>query len=186
MAKKKSLSLIMSLVAIALAILTITTFFMPTIKRNDSENGKFSAMEICFVSKDKCEEKLKDAVKNLDKDGTAHYTYLSAIKSNEDTAKAIQTASWFHFTAMLFAIATIVLVVLSLFGKKLGLWAKLASILVVLCMLASLISVCGFLNVEILNTPVKESYKIGVASILGFISSILTTASLFINIKSKK
>jgi len=188
MAKSKNkINFLLSFIALAFCVLTIATFFIPTIKSNDDDGSfKYSSMEICFISQEAAEEKAAELNKNFDFESAYKYTKLASLKADEDTRSPLNLAGWLHFGAALTSIAGAILIILAMLGKKVSSIAKLILIIALGLMIGSLISLISFMNVEDYIFKIKDVYKVSAGIILGLISSIFAAVISFLKIKGKK
>ncbi len=186
MSKKSNLKTILSIVAIALCLLNIITFFIPAITTKKEEaKASFSSMEICFTSAESAKDKVAEATKKGDTEAFTKYTILYGMKENEDTKAKLNGAAWLHFVSVILSVGAIVCLALSMFGKNVGLIGKVLVLASLLCMIISLICYCSFLNLEILGVKVSEMYKHSAGAILGLIATIGASIVSFIPVAKK-
>lgn len=183
--KKNLLGTILAFVALALSVVTIVMFFVPTITTKDSENGSYSAYEICFISADKATELAKEETKNLNLDKAGHYTALALLKNSDDYSGKLNFAGWMGFVSAVAGIVVVVALLLQLFGINTGLLAGIAVLVMFAGALASIIGTASLMNVEVLSTPFSKNHGYGAGVIISLISSTLALACLAVK-KIKK
>lgn len=176
--KKNLLGTILAFVAVALSVVTLIMFFVPTISMKDSENCSYSAYEICFISADKATEMAKEETLNGNLNKTAHYSTLATLKKYDNYSGKLNFAGWMGFVSAVSAVIVIVAMILNLFGIKAGLIAGIAVLVMFASSLAGLIGTSSLLSVEVLSTPLKKTYSYGAGVIISFISSTLAVVSL--------
>ena len=111
---KKLLGTILSFVALALAVVSIVMFFVPTIKQKDSDNYSYSAAEICFISVEKAKDKATEETGNLNIEKAAHYTQLAMLKDSDDYKGKLVFSAWMEFVAAVAGLVLVVALVLSM------------------------------------------------------------------------
>lgn len=176
--KNKLLGTILSFVALALAVVSIVMFFVPTIKAKDSDNRAFSASEICFISVEKAKEKAQEETTNLNLNKAAHYTELASLKNNDNYKGKLGFAAWMEFTAAVAGLVLVVALLLSLFKINTALLAGIAVLVMFAASLAALIGVGALMNVEVVSTKFSEGYQFGAGVIVAFVTSALSFGSL--------
>lgn len=175
---KKLLGTILSFVALALAVVSIVMFFVPTIKSKDSDNFSYSAAEVCFISVEKAKDKAQEETKNLNLNKAAHYTQLAALKNSDDYKGKLGFAAWMEFVAAVAGLVLVVALFLAMFKIKTALLSGIAALVMFAASLAALIGVGALMNVEVASTKFSEAYKFGAGVIVAFITSTLSAASL--------
>lgn len=171
---KKLLGRILEFVALALAVVTIAMFFVPTIKAKDSDSFSYSASQICFVSADKASENSKDELANGNLEKSAFWTNLSTLKESDDYNGKLNLAGWMGFVSLVGALLVLVAIILKMLKIKARFLIVIASLVMFAGSLGSLIGVSSLMGVEVLGIKFSEAYSYGVGVILGFISSTLS------------
>jgi len=183
---KNKINILLSLLSIILCIVTIASFFIPTIKTKDEDSTyKFSSLEICFNTEESAKEKAADALKDGNLKLSGKYTTLYTLKATDDTKTPLNTAAWLHFGAMISSLLGAILISLCLLGKQCGGFARLILLVSLALMIGSLISLISFMNVETLLLTIKDVYKISIGIILGLITSMLSVITSFLKINGK-
>lgn len=183
--KKNLLGTILAFVALALSVVTIVMFFVPTITTKDTDNGSYSAYELCFISADKATELAKEETKKGNLENAGHYTALALLKNNDNYSGKLNFAGWMGFVSAVAGIVVVVALLLQMFGIKAELLAGIAVLVMFAGALASLITTATLMNVEILSTPFSNSHGYGAGVIISLISSALALACLAVK-KIKK
>lgn len=175
---KKLLGTILSFVALALAVVSIVMFFVPTIKQKDSDNYSYSAAEICFISVEKAKDKATEETGNLNIEKAAHYTQLAMLKDSDDYKGKLVFSAWMEFVAAVAGLVLVVALVLSMFKLKVSLIVAISALVLFASSLAGLIGVGALMNVEVLSTKFSEVYIFGAGVVIAFVTSTLSAGSL--------
>lgn len=188
MAKSKNvLGLVFKCVALVFCLLTIITFFIPTIKVDTKDGASVSSAQIVFLSEERAEEKLTSAVKKGDTDKAAQYTILTTLKSEDKTSKAFNAVGWLHLLAAVVSVVALVLLLLSLFKGNISLLTKIALCVALLFMVCALISQASLYGTVLIKATaitkavkVGDSYAYASGVILGLVSSALACIAAFL------
>ena len=198
MAKKKTnISFIFKLLVLILGAFTIVSFFLPSFGSTDSSiEVKYSNCQMCFLSKEKAEEKsteytelaTKSTIKGNSEEAkkytakAASYGIISSFKSEDfegETSAVI--GAWLHFGATIISAVAIAVVILSLFKKGYNKASIIALLTAMVFMICSLICGISMLNTEIGLGILKDdmNFRFG-GVILGLISSTLASISAIV------
>ena len=189
MAKNSMLKTILTAIAMVLCLVTVVTFFLPTFKaveEDAKEVYNYSSMELAFISAEKAEEKAEEAGKAGEMKEAYRYYGIAELKTNEETKGAIKAIGWIHFFAAVVSVAAIALLVLSMLGKNVGLYATIAAGVAAILAVVALIITCVFVNAEdAAGVKIKEVLMtVGVSTILGTITAVLApVANVVKNLK---